>query len=62
MKLHLSLIRTLPAHLRGGVFVAAHPAAAMSDSGDAPKNLADARIEAGQYWFGSAALVGSGRR
>jgi len=62
MKLHLSLIRTLPAQLRDGMLVAAHPAAAMSDSGDAPKNPAHARIEAGQYWFGSAALAGSGRR
>ncbi len=60
MKLHLSLIRKLPAHLRSGMLAPAHPALAMSDCGDAGKNPAYARIQKEQDWFGSVALAGSG--
>ncbi len=66
MKLHLSLIRTLPARLTRGLLVAAHRAAAMMDPSDAVlggfgKYPCDEQIEAGGNSFCSAALAGSGR-
>ncbi len=63
MKLHLSLIRNLPAHQRLGMLLPVHEAVALMPCVDAKKDPArgDAgRSEGKQYWFGSMALAGSG--
>ncbi len=60
MKLHRLPIRTLPARLSRGMLVAAQKATMLMVSGDVPKNRADAPEQAGQEWYGSAALAGCG--